>query len=139
MKKVVSLVLAVTMLMAVLSGCTMKPEPQPQDQKLKLGFVLVGDENEGYVANVFKGVSIGFKYFDLKGLSEIKLTTRGYGKGDFEIRTTHDGPVLGRISVDFSNVWETYSTKVRIQDGKTALYFKFAGDGNCQFKGIELV
>ena len=98
-----------------------------------------GDENEGYVANVFKGVSIGFKYFDLKGLSEIKLTTRGYGKGNFEIRTSYNGPVLATISVDFSNVWETFSAKVRIPDGKTALYFKFVGDGNCQFKGIELV
>ncbi|MBQ1878249.1 MAG: BMP family ABC transporter substrate-binding protein [Erysipelotrichaceae bacterium] len=56
MKKVVSLVLAVTMLMAVLSGCTKKPEPQPQDQKLKLGFVLVGDENEGYTFAHMEGI-----------------------------------------------------------------------------------
>ena len=56
-----------------------------------------GDENLGYVANINNGVTIGYKYFDFKGVTGIELTSRGYGSGVFEIRTEIDGEILATV------------------------------------------
>ena len=50
-------------------------------------------------------------------------------KGDFEVRTKWDGPVLGKIHIkDFSNYWEYNSADINIPDGVSAFYLKFVGD-----------
>ena len=58
MKKILSLALAVLMLLGTLTGCTKTPDQpeQPENKKLKLGFVLVGDENEGYTFAHMDGI-----------------------------------------------------------------------------------
>lgn len=97
-----------------------------------------GDENLGYIANISDGTTFGYKYFDFKGITKVSIETRGYIKGDFEVRTKWDGEVLGKLSVDFTNVWEKYSAEIKIPDGVSALYFTFKGDGNGQFKCFTL-
>lgn len=98
-----------------------------------------GDENPGYVANVVKNTYIGFKYFDCKGVTAIKVTTRGYASGIMEVRLAYDGEAVGSVNLEFSNVWETYETKVDIPDGIHAIYLVFKGDGNASVKSFELV
>lgn len=97
-----------------------------------------GDENEGYVANVQNGAFIGFKYFDCKDIHNFSITTRGYIKGIFEIRTKWDGPVLGTACCDFSNVWEKNAGKADIPDGTNAIYLTFRGTGNGHLKSFSL-
>ena len=88
-----------------------------------------GEECTGYIYNIVENTTLGFKYFDFKGVKKITITTRAYMKGDFEIRTQWDGPVLGRITIqDFSNYWEENSCDIEIPDGVSALYLKFVGD-----------
>ena len=86
-------------------------------------------KDTSYITGLQKNTTIGFKYFDFKGVKKITITTRAYMKGDFEIRTQWDGPVLGRITIqDFSNYWEENSCDIEIPDGVSALYLKFVGD-----------
>ena len=47
MKKIISLILVVLMVLGVLTGCSGEKKPEPE-KKLKIGVILVGDENEGY-------------------------------------------------------------------------------------------
>ena len=76
-----------------------------------------------------ENTTIGFKYFDFKGVKKVSITTRAYIKGDFEVRTKLDGPVLGKITLkDTSNFWEENSADIEIPDGISALYLKFVGD-----------
>ena len=95
-------------------------------------------KDTSYITGIIPGTTIGFKYFDFKNLKRIGLRTRAYIHGNFEIRTSPDGPSLGTITVDSSNFWETRFTDIKIPDGKSALYLKFTGTGTGQLKSIIL-
>lgn len=97
-----------------------------------------GDEELGYVANITNSATAGFKYFDCRGVKEIKIWVRGYGSGTFEIKTAWDGEVLGTATVENANVWEEYSIPVNIPDGKQAIYITYRGPGNVSLKSFEL-
>ena len=59
----------------------------------------------------------------------MSVITRGYMKGDFEVRTKWDGPLLGKINIkDSSNFWEEHCADIDIPDGVSAFYLKFVGD-----------
>lgn len=98
-----------------------------------------GEQEPAYIACVIDGSVIGFKYFDCKNVKQISIKTRGYIKGNFEVRTTLNGPVIGTIPVDFSNVWEESKRDCEIPDGITALYFVFHGEGKGQFLSFTII
>ena len=95
------------------------------------GTPLEGIENAkdtSYITGIKENTTIGFKYFDFKGVKRVSITTRGYIKGDFEIRTKLDGPVIGRITLkDSSNYWEENSCDIKLPDGISSFYLKFVG------------
>jgi len=97
-----------------------------------------GDEEIGYIANMKDTATAGFKYFKFSGIKHIKIKVRGYAKGEFEIKTTWDGPVLGKIAIEFSNAWKEYSSDIHIPDGVHGLYFTYRGDGSASFASFTL-
>ncbi len=97
-----------------------------------------GDEEIGYIANMKDSATAGFKYFDCKGINRVKIKARGYAKGAFEVKTSWDGPALGRIPIDFTNVWKEYSADIAIPDGVHALYFTYTGGGSAHFGSFTL-
>jgi len=88
-----------------------------------------GDEETGYIANMMNSAVAGFKYFECQGVRRVKIKVRGYCKGNFQVKTSWNGDVLGTIPVVFTNVWKEYTADIKIPDGKTALYFVFVGEG----------
>lgn len=88
-----------------------------------------GDEEPGYITNMKDSATAGFKYFDCKDVKEIRIKTRGYAAGVFEVRTAWDGEVLATIKLEFTNVWEEYSAPVQIPDGVQSIYLTYRGDG----------
>lgn len=98
-----------------------------------------GDEETGYIANMMAGAVAGFKYFDCRGVKKVGVKTRGYGKGDFELRLKWDGPALGKIKVtDNTNLWTEYSSDIAVPDGVQALYFAYSGEGALQLASFTL-
>ncbi len=97
-----------------------------------------GDEEIGYIANMKSSATAGFKYFDCKGITKVKIKVRGYSKGDFEVKTSWDGTALGTIPVVFSNVWREYSADITIPDGVHALYFTYTGQGSASLASFTL-
>lgn len=98
-----------------------------------------GDEEPGYIANMQDSATAGFKYFDCRGVREIRVTVRGYASGVFEVRTSWDGEALAKINVVHSNVWEEYSAPVEIPDGTQAIYLTFRGQGSAGLKSFTLL
>lgn len=96
------------------------------------------DEEIGYIANMKSTATAGFKYFDCKGIRRIKIKARGYAVGDFEVKTSWNGPAHGKISVVYSNAWKEYSSDIIIPDGVQALYFTFTGQGSVQLASFTL-
>ena len=80
----------------------------------------------------------GFKYFDCKNIRKVKIKVRGYCRGAFEIKTSWNGPALGRIPVDFTNVWTEYEGNIAIPDGVQALYFTYTGSGGASLASFTL-
>jgi len=97
-----------------------------------------GEEKNGYIANILDGFGCGFKYFDLKGINTIKVKTRGYCEGNFEVKTAWDDALLGTINIESTNDWKEFSSEVKIPDGKQALYFIYRGKGNASLASICL-
>lgn len=98
-----------------------------------------GDENLGYIANMRPENSAGFKYFDMKGVKKIKITTKGYATGEMKISLTYDGPSVGSVPIGYANVWKSDETEVDIPDGVSSLYFTFVGNGHLQFKSFGFI
>ncbi len=97
-----------------------------------------GDEEVGYIANMRDSATAGFKYFDCEGVKRVKIKVRGYCRGHFEVKTTWDGPPIGAIQVDFTNIWADYSADIAIPDGIRALYFTYKGMGNASLASFTL-
>jgi hypothetical protein len=97
-----------------------------------------GDEEIGYIANMRDSATAGFKYFQCEGVKRVKIQVRGYAQGSFEVKTAWDGPTLGSIPVDFTNVWTTYAADIAVPDGVQALYFTYRGTGNSSLASFTL-
>jgi hypothetical protein len=97
-----------------------------------------GDEEIGYIANMKDSATAGFKYFDCKGITRVKIKARGYAYGAFEVKTSWNGEPLGRIQIESSNIWKEYIADISIPDGVQALYFTYTGDGSAHFGTFTL-
>lgn len=97
-----------------------------------------GDEELGYIANMKESATAGFKYFNCMVIKKVKIRVRGYCRGIFEIRIAWNGPVLGTISVGFSNIWKEYESEIKIPNGVHALYFTYKGRGSASLASFTL-
>jgi hypothetical protein len=97
-----------------------------------------GDEEIGYTVNMKNSATVGFKYFDCKGVSAFSVTTRGYAEGTIEVRTAIGGEVLVAIPIHNTNVWETEAAPIALPDGVHAIYLTYRGGGNAALKSFEL-
>lgn len=97
-----------------------------------------GNEDIGYITNMTSTSTAGFKFFDFKNSVLTGIKVRGYGYGDFEVRTEFEGEVIGKISVENTNFWTDVKCDIKIPDGVSAIYFTYIGSGNPDFAGFEL-
>lgn len=97
-----------------------------------------GDPEVGYVANMMESATAGFRDFTFAHSKVAGIKVRGYCRGAFEVRTTWDGPVLGRIAVEYTNVWTAYPAQVELPDGVHSLYFTYVGEGRASLASFTL-
>ena len=95
---------------------------------------------DSYIGDIKDGTTIGFRYFDCRGVRGIRIKTRAYMQGVFEIRLAWDGDVLGSIPVSNSNIWVQGEAEISIPDGVQSLYLTYRGTGTLvQLKSFEFV
>jgi len=97
-----------------------------------------GDQNNGYIFGIKDGTTIGFKYFQCKDVARVKITLRGYGHGAFDVKTAWDGPALGSIPINSANIWEDFSSDIKIPDGRQAIFFVYHGTSAPALKSFTL-
>lgn len=97
-----------------------------------------GDPEIGYIGGIVDSTTIGFKYFDFENAKQLRITTRGYANGHFDIKTSWNGQTLASVPIKFSNVWEDYTVAVPFPDGTHALYLTYWGDGVTALKSIAM-
>lgn len=97
-----------------------------------------GDEEFGFVTDIGNNCGAGFKYFDCKDIKKVKIKTRGYNNGAFEVKTSWDGEALGSIKIYGTNIWTEFSADIAIPDGVQALYFVYKGSGNATLGSFTL-
>ncbi len=101
-----------------------------------------GGEPYSFIRRITDGTTIGFKYFDAKGVTGLRIRTRAYADGFFEIRRSPDGEVLGRIGMKNSNIWtagECHFENGAWPDGKCALFLTFCGSGAASLVSFEFL
>jgi len=98
------------------------------------------DSGDSYIGNIRDGTVIGFRYFSCRGVRGLRIRTRAYMDGMFEIRTAWDGDALAAIPVRNSNIWAEGTAHVRFPDGIQPLYLTYRGTGDhIQLKSIEFI
>ena len=98
-----------------------------------------GDKIDGHIDQIADGTTIGFKYFDCKGVKGIRIQTRGYCNGAFEVRTAWDGETLGEIPVVGYDIWTENKCECVIPDGVHSIYLVYRGSGTPQLRGFGFI
>ncbi|QFJ56176.1 xylosidase/arabinofuranosidase and esterase [Pseudobutyrivibrio xylanivorans] len=94
---------------------------------------------DSYICDITDSTVIGFKYFDFHGVKGIRVKTRGYGAGTFEVLTALDGEVLGTVDIEFDNIWTAHEGSFTPANGASSLYLRFKGTGNTQLSSVEIL
>ena len=97
-----------------------------------------------YIRGITDGTTIGFKYFECAGVRGVRIKTRAYAHGFFEIRSVCDQETepLGKIRVDGTNLWTIVECRFDAgiwPDGAQALYLTFRGTGGASLLSVEFL
>ncbi len=104
-----------------------------------------GSDSEpvGFLHDISDKCIIGYKYFEVKeSISQITLLLRGCCKGVFTVSLTEDGKeseIAGRVLVEIDTErWEQVVVPVNIPYGRTALFFRYSGEGRFDLREFAL-
>ena len=95
---------------------------------LQNGSSLSASGPYAFIRRISDGTGIGFKYFDAHGVTGLRIKTRGYANGFYEVRCRYNGEVIGRIPTDGTNIWTERECTFKpgsFPDGKQALWLTF--------------
>lgn len=95
------------------------------------------DDPNQYIANLRDGAWAGFKYFDIRESSRIKLCVRGNAEGEILVRNERDGEIRAAVPIHPSADWQEESGEFPIEPGVHALYFTYRGSGSMDWKWFE--
>ena len=84
----------------------------------------------------------GFKYFDFetKTPAKIEVTVRGYASGRMDVFDAETGgDLLAQIPLDMeASDWITVSAPIHAKGKKTALFFRYEGEGALDLYSFNL-
>jgi arabinoxylan arabinofuranohydrolase len=120
--------------------------PEPHMVETRVGpdpyFTQTGDDREGsgdqYIANLKNGAVAGFKYFDLQQTRKITVDVRGDGRGVLNLSTELDGSPTVSIPVDPDNRGAQEAALPSGLGERTALFFRYQGEGTVDFHSFTL-
>lgn len=93
-----------------------------------------------YLYGLKEGWIIGYKYFNIIDLKNIKLKVRGKATGLLKVSTNIQKDYIGAQSVKLDNQnWIDVILPVEVKNGVFPLYFMFEGDGSLDMLSFELI
>lgn len=104
---------------------------------------MSASEPIGYIHNISDKCIIGYKYFEVnEPLENIILTFRGHANGMLTVALAENAEIsetVGGIPLEIdTDNWQNVIVPVNIPCGKTALFFKYSGDGIFDMLKFEL-
>lgn len=98
-------------------------------------------EKVHYIANIYNGVTVGYKYFDCKGIHKVEVCIRGNANGTIQILLeSEEGFIAGKIPLKMTGQqWKTLSAEVQISDGVHGIFFRYEGDGKIEFRNFNFI
>ncbi|MCR5716728.1 MAG: family 43 glycosylhydrolase [Lachnospiraceae bacterium] len=109
---------------------------QPTEPKIVQEYGTTGRETS-YIKGITEGTVIGFKYFDLQDVTGLRIRTKGYFDGTFELTSKPDGEILGSVTAISSNIWTAFEGAFTPKNGIGAIYLRYRGSGIAHLKSIE--
>ncbi len=107
-------------------------------------FTQVGSDREDnpdqYVANIRKGVLVGYRYFNLKDTSSITLKLRGKANGCVNIYSDEEKKnLIGKIEIQCkTSAYSVFKGELKHNSNKSGLYLSFDINGHVDFKSFTL-
>ncbi len=105
-------------------------------------FTQDGGDREGgadqYIANMCDGAVAGFKYFDLRETTKIRVNVKGKGNGVMKICTEEYGDPVAEIPIAPTKEIRGFSGPISAPGEKQALFFKFEGTGSFNFYSFDI-
>jgi hypothetical protein len=101
-----------------------------------------GQYPSAHIRGMTDGSTAGFKYFSCSGVKGLRIRTRAYANGFFEVRASYGGRILGTIPVEGTNLWTAGECRFEenaFPDGTQPLYLTFRGSGSCSLKSFEFL
>ncbi len=106
-------------------------------KKIHPYFTQTGSDRENnpdqYIANMTKGSVAGFKYFELDNPESISVCVKASQEGVMAVYTEEQGTPVAEIKVLSAADWKDFSGNMQKISGTKALYFKWNGNGACDF------
>ena len=113
-----------------------------------------GETVERFIDEICDGTLIGYKYFDFRQVSRLRVKAEAETEGSFEVRIDMEGPAVGTIGLhptgptvdgngnssdgSAEGVWKEFEGEVQIPDGIHALYLIYHGEGLARLLSFEI-
>ena len=81
---------------------------------------------------------MGYKYFDLRETSKVRINIKGKATGTVFVTTEEGGKPVAQIQVKPCKEQHGFSADLRGLGEKEALYFSFKGKGAFDFMSFDL-
>lgn len=101
--------------------------------------ITQASHRDSYIKDIQDTCVIGFKYFDMQHVTGIRVRTRGYFNGTFDVLTDLNKAPEGHVSPAGSNIWTSHEGDFSPENGVHALYLRYNGSGSCNLASIELL
>lgn len=88
--------------------------------------IITAKSGESYITRVANETVIGYKYFNFQAPQSISVTVRG-GAGEMLVKIAEYGKVIGKVKIQASEHWCTFSASLSPVTGKKPLYFEWHG------------
>lgn len=122
-------------------GTFMYQKEKTAGEEMHPYFTQDGEDREDnpnqYIANLRDGAWAGFKYFDIRQSSRIRISVRGNAEGEMLVQDEKDGEIRAVIPVRPSADWQEESGEFHIEPGVHALYFIYKGSGSLDWQWFE--
>lgn len=101
-----------------------------------------GDRERGpgqYLKGMRNGCTVGYKYFDIRKIKEIRLRVRGTADGVIRVSVKERGEDIGAIPVRFKSAdWLELVVPVTVKPGVHPIYLHYGGTGSFDLLCLEL-
>ena len=124
------------------SGTFMYQKEKTAEEEMHPYFTQDGEDREDnpnqYIANLRDGAWTGFKYFDIRQSSRIRISVRGNAEGEMLVQDEKNGEIRAVIPIQPSTDWQEELGEFHIEPGVHALYFTYKGRGSMDWQWFEL-